>query len=121
MAYGFPMTRTNEAFWWSLFSAGGALAAMALPALVVVTGFALPYWIGGSAETASAQLEETLSSWLVRLPLMAVIGLSFFHCGHRIRHTLADMGVRAAPVLLWVVCYGGATAGTAAAVMILAV
>ena len=90
---------------------------MALPALVVVTGFALPYWIGDSAE-ASAQLEETLSSWLVRLPLMAVIGLSFFHCGHRIRHTLTDMGVRTAPALLWVVCYGGAMAGTAAAVMI---
>ncbi len=118
MAYGFLMTRTNEAFWWSLFSAGGAIAAMVLPALVVVTGFALPYWIRDSPEAAYGQLEGTLSSWLVRLPLMAVIGLSFFHCGHRIRHTLADMGVRAAPALLWVVCYGGAMAGTAAAVMI---
>ncbi len=94
---------------------------MALPALVVVTGFALPYWIGDTSEAAYGQLEETLSAWFVRLPLMAVIGLSFFHCGHRIRHTLTDMGVRAAPALLWVVCYGGAMAGTAAAMIILVV
>ncbi|MHC4106768.1 MAG: fumarate reductase subunit FrdD [Planctomycetota bacterium] len=113
------MTRTNEAFWWSLFSAGGALSAMVLPALVVVTGFALPYWIVDSPEAAYGHLEGMLSSWLVRLPLMAVIGLSFFHCGHRIRHTLTDMGVRVAPALQWLICYGGAIAGTAATVVIL--
>ena len=32
------MTYSREAFWWSLFSAGGVLAALFLPAIILVEG-----------------------------------------------------------------------------------
>ena len=37
------MKRSNEAFLWSLFSAGGVMAALFVPALVLVTGLVLPF------------------------------------------------------------------------------
>ncbi|MYG81195.1 MAG: hypothetical protein F4187_05235, partial [Gemmatimonadetes bacterium] len=33
---------SGEAFWWALFSAGGVMAALFVPAFVIVTGFLLP-------------------------------------------------------------------------------
>ena len=36
------MKRSSEAFWWALFSAGGVMAALFVPAFVIVTGFLLP-------------------------------------------------------------------------------
>ena len=32
------MKRSSEAFWWALFSAGGVMAALFVPAFVIVTG-----------------------------------------------------------------------------------
>ena len=34
--------KSNEAFWWSLFSAGGVASAMFMPACLVVVGVILP-------------------------------------------------------------------------------
>ncbi|MES4792526.1 MAG: fumarate reductase subunit D, partial [Chloroflexota bacterium] len=32
--------RSNEAFWWSLFSAGGVISAFLLPITILITGLA---------------------------------------------------------------------------------
>ena len=44
--------------------------------------------------------------------MFTVIFLSLFHCAHRLRHTLMDVGFRHLARILMVVCYGGALAGT---------
>ena len=114
------MKRSGEAFWWALFSAGGVMAALFVPAFVLVTGFLLP--AGGDATVAAertAQFAAAVGWWPVKLALLGILALSFVHCGHRIRHTLMDLGLRRYSGLLKVPCYGGALAATAWAGMLL--
>ena len=113
------MSKSNEALWWSLFSAGGVLAALAVPALVLSTGFLVATSDPSVAAERYAQLQSVLGWRIVQLAMFVVVSLSFFHCAHRIRHTLMDLGVRGVPLLLMMTCYGGALAGTVAAAVIL--
>ena len=113
------MARSNEAFWWSLFSAGGVLAALFMPAIILVTGVALPF-IQKANEGAYDRLHQMLSSWLGWMFLFVLITMTFFHCAHRIRHTLMDLGLRHATIALAFLCYGGAIAGSILAGVILA-
>ena len=101
------MRPSNEPFWWAMFSAGGMILAFILPALVVATGFLVP---AGSVEFE--QLDNLFGFWLIRLAVLGVAFLSFFHAAHRIRHTLKDLGLRSIATPLAVVCYLGALAGT---------
>ena len=105
-------TRSNEAFWWSLFSAGGVMSALFVPVLIVLTGFVLPF-VGDPAGSYH-RVAHALSFWMVRIALLGVVTLSFFHCAHRIRHVLPTVGLRITPGLLAVLCYGGAFAGSVA-------
>ncbi len=114
------MKRSSEAFWWSLFSAGGVMSALFLPVLVLVTGLILPAQAVERGRIAYDDVLRIVSWWPVRLVLAGVICLSFFHAAHRIRHILIDLGVRGAPRFLSVVCYGGAVVGSGFAVWILA-
>ena len=113
------MSRSNEAFWWSLFSAGGVLAALFVPALIVASGFLLPTSDPVIASEHYAQVHSAVAWWPVRIVLFLVIFLAFFHCAHRVRHTLMDLGLRHSEAPLMFVCYGGALVGTLAAGIIL--
>ena len=113
------MTRSNEAFWWSLFSAGGVMSAIFIPALIVITGLVLPFMAGDDPAAHYERLDGVVSSWIARLILFGILMLSFFHCAHRIRHILFDLGLRHTGMLLSVVCYGAAILGTVLAAYIL--
>ncbi len=113
------LTKTNEAFWWSLFSAGGVMAALFLPVMIFVTGFVLPFMMGEDVESQRDRMVSLVTFWPVRLALFGIIFLSSFHCAHRIRHVLMDFGMRWAGVALMICCYSAALAGTAAAGLIL--
>ena len=110
---------SSEAFWWSLFSAGGVLGALFIPVIVVITGFLLPTDDRVAAVGRYDHLRATVGWWPVRIVLFGVIALCFFHCMHRIRHTLMDLGLRGLDTLLKLICYGGAFLGTAIAAVIL--
>ena len=111
------MARSNEAFWWSLFSAGGVLAALFLPVFITVTGVALPF--GDDFNQAKYErLHQLLSSWPAQILLLGVICTTFFHCAHRIRHTAMDLGLRSADKFLKALCYGGALVVTILAAFI---
>ena len=113
------MKRSSEAFWWALFSAGGVMAALFVPAFVLVTGFLLPAGDAAVAAERTAQFAAAVGWWPVKLALLGVLALSFIHCGHRIRHTLMDLGLRRFSGLLKLPCYGGALAATIWAAMLL--
>ena len=113
------LTKTNEAFWWSLFSAGGVMAALFVPVMVFVTGFAMPFMMGDDVESQHDRIQSLVTFWPVRIALFGVIFLSSFHCAHRIRHVLMDFGMRWAGVALMICCYSAALAGTVAAGLIL--
>lgn len=114
------MSRFHGAFWWSLFSAGGVMAALFVPAIILSTGFLLPTDNAADAAVRYAQFHGTVGWWPVRLVLFAVIFLTFFHCAHRLRHTLMDLGLRRLSSLLAPVCYSAALAGAIVAAIILA-
>ncbi len=106
------MTHSREAFWWSLFSAGGVLAALFLPAIILVTGLSLPFFSGQDVVAVYGGVHDNLSMWWVRGVVFVVVFLSLFHCFHRIRHILMDLGLRHASTTLSLCCYGIAGVGT---------
>ncbi len=105
------MTYSREPFWWSLFSAGGVIAALFLPAIILVTGLFLPFFSGQDVDAVYGRLHATLSMWWVRGLIFVVVFLSLFHCFHRIRHILMDLGLRHASTTLSLCCYGSAGVG----------
>ena len=72
------MARSNEAFWWAIFSKGGICTALFVPVFIVITGFILPF----GAELSQLRyeyLQNLLSFWLTRVVLSVVISFGFFH------------------------------------------
>ena len=105
--------KSNEAFWWSLFSAGGVASAMFIPAFLIVVGVVLPNQYLDDPRASYMHLFDLVTWWPVRLLLLGVIGSSFFHAGHRIRHVMIDLGWRHHTAPLSLLCYGGALGGAA--------
>lgn len=104
----------NEAFWWSLFAAGGGLAAMLVPVHIIVNGIGEPHgWV------SPAGIRALVAYPLVKLYLLALFSLPFFHCAHRIRHILYDFGLRGMPAPVAIVCYGAALLSTLWAVSVI--
>jgi fumarate reductase subunit D len=106
--------RSREPYAWLLFSGGGMLAALALPALALLFLVAMP--LGWVAAPSHADLLKLVSHPVSRLILFALISLSFFHWAHRFRFTLYD-GLQLAHLwgMIALICYGGAALGCALA------
>jgi len=104
----------TEPFWWGLFAAGGGFTALFAPAHILfqhVLGLRkLPI-----ATTSYDRTRGLVANPLVRLYLLALTSLSFFHWAHRFRYYLMDFGLMGARRLVATVCYGSAIAGTLAA------
>ena len=113
------MAKSNEPIWWSLFSAGGMVAAMVLPILIVITGIVVPFGLAGDDPLNFERIYTALSqSYLIKLILFIVIILPLFHWAHRFRFTLVDVGLKSVSTLISILCYGGAIAGTIIATII---
>ena len=111
------MAKSNEPIWWSLFFAGAGVGAMFVPALIFITGIALPFvnmkMVQSVNPVPTSRLYTLTDSWPGAIFLFLVISLSLFHWAHRFRYTLADLGVHCCPGLIAVLCYGSAITGTA--------
>jgi fumarate reductase subunit D len=110
--------RTIEPLLWSLFSAGGVVAAMLIPALLFLFGLAFPLGL-----IEPPQFERALSLArhpITRLVLLTLCSLPLFHWAHRFRFTLYDgLQIKHLNELIAVLCYGGAIIGTAVAAYLL--
>jgi fumarate reductase subunit D len=110
--------RTAEPFVWLLFSAGGIVAALVLPVLLFLFGLAFP--LGWITPPDHAHLHAVLGNPLTRLGLLGVCVLCLMHWAHRFRFTLRDgLKLRRYDGLIATACYGGALAGTVAAIYLL--
>ena len=100
--------RSQEPFFWALFSGGGMLAALLMPALALLLWFGLPF--GWPESLSHAELSSKIGHPLVKLALFAFIVLSLFHWAHRFRFTLYD-GLQLSHLygLIESVSYGSAT------------
>ena len=106
------MKRSNEPIFWSLFGAGGMLAALIGPALVFITGIAVPLGLIYAPDTMSYNnMLAFAQNWAGKLVMFGVVALFLWHAAHRIAILLHDFGVHAvAAVQLFP--YGGAFLGT---------
>jgi len=104
--------RSNEPIFWSLFGAGGTLAALVLPALVLITGIAWPLGLIPDDALSHSRMSGLADSLAGALALFAVISLTLWHAAHRIFHSLRDLGVRRGLGIWKAACYGGAALGT---------
>jgi len=114
------MARSNEPVLWALFGAGGMVAALVGPVLVLLLGIAGTLDLfGARAMFAYAHFGQVTASALVRLALFPVIALPMWHWAHRFRYILVDLGMRRAPLAIAGVCYTVALAVTGCAAVVL--
>jgi len=99
---------------WTLFSAGGTLAALLFPVHIFLVGLAFPLgWLDPPGYEGMLKLA---SPPLARLYLFSLISLPLFHWAHRFRYTLYDgLSLKHLAPVIVVVCYGGALVGSLAA------
>ncbi len=103
------MAKSNEPIVWSLFSAGGVVAAFVVPIHVVMLGIALPLgWIALDYQSLVTLVQNPLS----KVYLFVLISLVLFHWAHRFRFTLVDLGLKKLEMLISIVCYVSAVVGT---------
>ena len=101
------MAKSKEPIWWSLFSAGGVVAAFFIPVTIILTGIAIPAGL-----IDAGQFNQLIRHPLARLYLFVIISLPLFHWAHRFRYVAVDLGLRGLDGVLAVVCYGLAIVGT---------
>ncbi|MDQ6719410.1 MAG: fumarate reductase subunit D [Candidatus Dormibacteraeota bacterium] len=115
-----PKLALGHLFWWFMFANGGGLAALVLPVHILVQGVLGPLNIVPVVDRHYDTWISILGNPIVKLYLIALIALSFFHFAHRLRYLLVDLGVPAAKsVLAQVIFYGGAVAVTLITVWLL--
>ena len=110
--------RSNEPFWWLLFSAGGVVSAMLMPVHLVLFGLAFP--LGWLDAPGRESLLALIRQPLTRVYLLVLCSLPLFHWAHRFRFTLYDgLQIKHLNELINAFCYGGAVLGTAVAAYLL--
>jgi len=107
------MRRSHAPVFWLLFGAGGMLSALVGPVLVVITGIAVPLGLLPPDALDHAHMLALARHPLGKLALLAVVALFLFHAGHRLLHSLHDLGLHTG-LGARLLFYGGATAGSLA-------
>ncbi|WP_204078866.1 fumarate reductase subunit D [Planotetraspora phitsanulokensis] len=103
-----------EPFLWLLFSAGGVLSALLIPALLFLFGLAFP--LGWVSPPDHAHLSAVLSHPVTRVALLGLCVLALFHWAHRFRYALYDgLQLKHLERAITLFCYGGALTGSAVA------
>lgn len=102
------MKRSNAPVFWVLFGAGGMLAALIGPVLVLITGLAAPLGAGLAPQLLGyPHLHALARNGFGKACLFIVIALFAWHAMHRIFHSLHDLGLRTGAAAK-LACYGGA-------------
>jgi len=96
------MKRSNAPVYWSLFGAGGMLAALVAPGIVLVL-------LAG--QLGYPQVRALAANVAGKAFLFAVASLFLWHAAHRMFHMLHDFEVKPG-IGSWILCYGVALAGT---------
>ncbi len=110
------MAKSNKPIFWSLFAAGGTLAAFLAPALALL--FLMVALGHAPALFSYANLHAFAANWAGKAFLLGVITLFLWHAAHRLRVTLHDFGLRQ-DAMVAVVVYLVAAIGTALSILYL--
>lgn len=100
-------------FYWIMFAQGGIIAALLVPVHVLVQGILGPLQLVPVVDRHYDTWVLVLGNPLVKLYLVVLIALPFFHFAHRIRYFAVDIGLHAAKgMAAQVIFYGGAVVVT---------
>ena len=108
----FLPTRSDEPMYWLMFGAGGMVASMVLPAimvLLIVAGFT--GFTGGDLNNSVLSLGQVTSvfgNWFLSLVVFGIVFLLSFYALHRMHHSSHDFGIHSK--LTWYIAYGAAAA-----------
>ena len=107
-------------FWWFMFSQGGVIAAQFLPVHILIQGILGPLGVVRVVDRHYDTWARVLGNPIVKLYLLVLIAVPFFHFAHRLRYLLVDLGVPAAKsVPAQVIFYGGAVVVTLITIWVL--
>lgn len=96
---------SNKPVIWSLFAAGGTVAALLTPVLVMLFGLAVPLDLLPAEMFSYSRLHSIFTNPLVKLIVFGVLFLSVWHAAHRLRITAHDFGLRSDRIVMWLL-YG---------------
>ena len=112
------MTRRRvEPLVWLMFSAGGVLAAVFMPILILLFGLAFP--LGWLDPPDHQHLLAVISRPLTLVVLLGLFVLTLVHSAHRFRYTLYDGLQITKKRTIAVLCYGAAIVGSVATLAVL--
>ena len=103
-----------------MFAQGGVIAALLIPAHILVQGILGPLGVVRVADRHYDTWINLLGNPIIKLYLLVLIAFPFFHFAHRLRYLLVDFGVPGAKTLVaQTLFYGAAIAVTVLAIWIL--
>ena len=103
-----------------MFAQGGVIAAILIPVHILVQGILGPLGVVPVADRHYDTWISLLGNPIVKLYLLVLVAVPFFHFAHRLRYLLVDFGVHAAKSLTaQVIFYGAAVLVTAITIWIL--
>ena len=105
----FLPTRSDEPMYWLMFGAGGMVAAIVLPAIMVVL-IAAGITSGDIQNCVlnPGQIADIFGNWFLTLCVWGVVFLLSFYALHRMHHSSHDFGIHSK--LTWYIAYGTAAA-----------
>jgi fumarate reductase subunit D len=109
--------RRVEPLVWLMFSAGGVLAAVFLPSLILLFGLAFP--LGWLDPPDYDHLRAVVGHPVTLVVLFGLFVLMLVHSAHRFRYTLYDGLQVKKKRAVAVLCYGTAIVGSVAALAVL--
>jgi fumarate reductase subunit D len=98
------MARSNKPILWLPFAAGGLVAALIIPVLILITGLLLPL---GVVHLPYEKMAAFAHNPLGKLILFGTVAFPAWHAAHRLRMTAHDLGLGDGAVVQ-AVCYGSA-------------
>ena len=105
----FLPTRSDEPMYWLMFGAGGMVAAIVLPAIMVVL-IAAGITSGDIQNCVlnPGQIADIFGNWFLTLCVWGVGFVLSFYALHRLHHSSHDFGIHSK--LTWYIAYGTAAA-----------
>lgn len=102
---------------WAAFANAAVLAALIVPAQILVQGVLGPLGVPAFDHRYSTFARAMSDPWL-KAYLALVVAACFYLCAHRVRYVLKELGVHA-KVAVGLLLYGLAAAGTVVTAVVL--
>jgi len=98
------MARSNKPVLWLPFAAGGLVAALIMPVLILITGLLVPL---GVLDLPYERMAAVAHNPIGKLILFGILALPAWHAAHRLRMTAHDLGLGSG-LGVKATCYGSA-------------